>query len=171
MGALRAHVANDFEYEDINKHYGITTDKLLEWLDIFKQYDRGKSGFISQAEFAAAMAKTSNLAMNDPRTRRSLFSLFDTEQSGHMSYRECIQALAMLNYEKDPSGRNKVCFKLCGPDQDGIIARPKLQALLEDCWVGELHSLTHLLKSCPDKVDFDTFSRLADSNGEVAMSV
>merc|ERR1719330_1997243 len=101
----------------------------------------------------------------------NLFELFNTDQTGHLSYRECIQALAMMNYEQDGTGRDRLCFTLCNPGEDGLVDKADLQSSLENGWGGSPEQLTHIMAEVPEKVDFDAFCQLTAASYKVTLAI
>merc|ERR1719384_104960 len=103
------------------------------------------------------MAQQKNAAMQNPDVLERLFGLFNTDQTGHLSYREFIQALSVLS-DRSLEGGRKLCFLLCAPREDGKLPRALLQNALEAAWEGDVDSpssgrLRISLSHLPEEVD------------------
>merc|ERR1711920_707914 len=92
-----------------------------------------------------------------PEMGQAIFHLFDTEQTGHVSYRQCIQALAVISFEEANPGRDKVCFALLDP-HDGKVSKDAVRKILEESWGGE-------------QLDLDAFAQFASQSDSVYRAI
>jgi len=164
LKALKAGVASDFTFEEVAGDFGLTGQNLEAYLVSFKKYDTDKSGYISADEFEQVMA-SGNQAMKDPRIVRRLFDLFNTDGSGQLSYRECIQALTLILDERDLEGKYRVCFLLANPGDDGLVQKQALERTVAGSWPADAPTtLKQMLADCPDEVSLILFRALAEKH-------
>merc|ERR1711957_1121445 len=149
-------------------------DVLKTWLRAFHKVDEDGDGFISRKEFGAIMLTpadddTSKLrpragtnestrtlanlgAASTPKSVDQLFSFFDTDGSGSISYREFVQAVALLSGKCSAATRAKLAFLVYDVDGQGSVSRNMLREAVDNAFAeGPQPARKSVSSSGPDK--------------------
>merc|ERR1712060_774471 len=76
-----------------------------------------------------------------------------------------------MNYGEDRTGRDRLCFMLCSPDENGLVEKAGLQGVLENSWGGSPEQLEQIMAKVPANVNFDAFCRLTAASYRVTLAI
>jgi len=119
-------VAQTFEVKSLAPLLQLDADGLVELLRRFHRLDSNGSGRLEYEEFVDAL----DLAGAAPGYARRLFRLFDTDESGSLSFAELTQGLAVLSPNCEPLDRLKLAFITCDLDAEGGVTLSSLRRVV-----------------------------------------
>jgi len=135
----KALMGTDFEAAASKGLYKFTYEDLKMLLKSFEQFDQSRSGAISKADFLKAFQSsalsTGASEQNFDREIASvehLFTFFDQDDSGHIEYREFVQAVALLSTTCHGVSRAKLAFLLYDVKGTGKVQRGLLRKAIDD---------------------------------------
>jgi len=160
--ALKCNVENDFAVQQIKDLYEMDFAKLTALLERFKSIDKDGSGTLSQSEFESVLGvqQGSDDARAD-ESCESLFSFFDTDGSGGISYREFIQGVALISGRCSTQSQAKLAFLVLDMEGKGTVRADKLRQALSKTVPKRIWSSWNL----PDadvELSFEEFSKVLD---------
>jgi len=167
--AARGRVYTDFEVQAVEDMFLLNFETIQAWLKDFQKLDSNHNGKIDRKEFRKWLRD--GPLKNSSRRRKHqrccdggkkfldhLFSIFDTDHSGYIEFREFIQVLALFSGRCPRETQLKLSFFLLDKEGKGVLHRdtPGLQDLLLR------------RESCTAQwINFDDFCMLAEGNTDV----
>ena len=119
--AAKVGVAQDFEMARLEKLFNLSVDDAKRLLASFHRLDGDGSGRIELDEFAAALGLQDAPAGYVQR----LFSFFDADGAGDISFAELVQGLAVLSPSCSMEEKLKLAFLTCDMDASGGVSAPQ----------------------------------------------
>ena len=124
--ARRFGVEQTFEVAQLQSLFNLTADGITTLLERFHALDTSRDGLLGLDEFRAALS----LEQASTAWVARLFSFFDGDGSGHISYAEFVQGLAILSPSTSPEEKIKLAFLLCDLDAAGGVTLANLLHIL-----------------------------------------
>ena len=125
--AAKVGVSQDFEMARLEKLFNMSVDDAKRLLASFHRLDGDGSGRIELDEFAAALGLQDAPAGYVQR----LFSFFDADGAGDISFAELVQGLAVLSPSCSMEEKLKLAFLTCDMDASGGVSLHNLQGVIE----------------------------------------
>ena len=125
--AAKVGVAQDFAMARLEKLFNLSVDDAKRLLASFHRLDGDGSGRIELDEFAAALGLQDAPAGYVQR----LFSFFDADGAGDISFAELVQGLAVLSPSCSMEEKLKLAFLTCDMDASGGVSLHNLQGVIE----------------------------------------
>jgi len=178
MSGARAGQGSDFEVSQMKRLYNCSFDELKTALKRFEELDKDNSGSISCKEFSEAVHGGLLGADRDSISIEHLFSFFDTDGNGSISYREFVQGLALISKKCSSHSLVKLAFLMYDITGTGRVKKGVLRKAMDDA-MGHAQESTspaeHLLSKRQssgelgddEEIHFDDFSQLAQQHPEI----
>ena len=124
--ARRFGVKQTFEVTQLQSLFNLTADGITTLLERFHALDTSRDGLLGLDEFRSALS----LQQASTAWVTRLFSFFDGDGSGAISYAEFVQGLAILSPSTSPEEKVKLAFLLCDLDAAGGVTLANLLHIL-----------------------------------------
>lgn len=131
LNAEKANINQDFEVSALKQAYDINLDQLKGMLKQFQALDKDRSGSLSHDEFANALRATGSGPFSDDASIDRLFTFFDTEGNGQISYREFVQGASICSAKCSNESRAKLAFLVFDVEGTGRVQTSSLQKALD----------------------------------------
>jgi Ca2+-binding EF-hand superfamily protein len=118
----------DFVVADLKERWGLTLDHLKLLLKRFMEIDKDKDGVISKDE----MLQLFHLQTSSDNYKNRLFSFFDDEDDGNMTFREFLQAVAVVSDAGATDDKATMAFVLADKGCKGGVSADDVRKIGED---------------------------------------
>ena len=112
------------EFDSVRRKLGLSFEDLQKLLARFSNIDKQRNGKIKLSQ----LAKHLSLPVIEPV--RELFSLYDTENTGEIDFRDFISGLALVSEPEESENPWKSIFDIFDGDGDGKISEQDLSRVL-----------------------------------------
>jgi len=163
IAGTKAKINQDFEISDVKSKYDLDTDELKRLLKHFQKLDTDRSGSLSYEQFATALRNAKAGIYSEEASIDHLFTFFDTDGTGGISYREFIQGAAIFSGKCSNQTRAKLAFLLFDMDGTGRVKISTLQQALEE----PLSDRVVAAAQGSPYLDFSNFCELVDKEPDV----
>ena len=124
--ARRYAVKQTFEVSHLKSLFDLDAESITKLLERFHSLDTSGDGTLGIEEFTTAL----QLKDASPAWVKRLFSFFDSDDGGSISYAEFVQGLAILSPSTSADEKIKLAFLLCDVDAKGGVTLSNLLTIL-----------------------------------------
>jgi len=187
--AAKVGVGSDFLVRDFAEKYKFDFSDLKWLLQRFKAIDKDNTGQINFQTFCDALTSgpvQDGKAQPSKESLETLFSFFDTDDSGHIGYREFVQYASLLSGRCSSTSRAKLAFLMYDVEGKGAVRCATLSDALDSSLLfvsddtaqpgvigkAEIQSpgatlLQSIGKGKEDTITFEEFVTVVDSRPDV----
>lgn len=159
----KARIDQDFVIADVKSTYDLDIDQLKRLLKQFQRLDSDRSGSLSYEQFATALRNANAGIYSEEASIDHIFTFFDTDGTGEISYREFIQGAAIFSGKCSNQTRAKLAFLLFDMDGTGCVKISTLRKALED----PLGERVEAAAKGSSEFDYSSFCELVEKEPDV----
>eukprot|EP00994_Dinema_validum_P004480 NODE_2534_length_680_cov_85.637084_g2075_i0.p1 GENE.NODE_2534_length_680_cov_85.637084_g2075_i0~~NODE_2534_length_680_cov_85.637084_g2075_i0.p1 ORF type:complete len:171 (-),score=64.92 NODE_2534_length_680_cov_85.637084_g2075_i0:166-624(-) len=107
----------------------LSREQMVEFKDIFTEYDRDGGGTISTNELGLAMRKAG--FHPSPEELISIIADVDQDSSGTIDFSEFLTLMARQQFAGDPESEVKSAFRIFDMDGNGTVSQQELKHVMD----------------------------------------